>query len=150
MTETEFETMEITDDTIPNVAKATDTGKSIAGIKRWGAIVNRNLSKPGGLERRFLEDKNKGQLVVLGNLAAGDYLELAHKITYYCTDGLRTDYQYFQVIERLPNQLIVKKVDKGDVPPASEQTMPAPPSLKDYTTEQLEAELLRRKEKGEA
>lgn len=121
-----FLDLPVTDQTIVNIANAPDTTYSVRDVRRWGAIVWRDKSAPGGLGREFLKERDKGRVILIHQVKDGDFIELAEKIVTHRDRGATHQHLYFQVIERLPDRLVVKPVEATAVPPKSDQKSLAP------------------------
>lgn len=104
----------VEDGTIVNLA--TSNEKALTS-KRWIAVVTRDMSKPGTLDRQFLDaiDKlNRGRRCKLPkNIGIGTCLEMAVKDQMRA--GSRTQQLLFRVEGVHPERLIVSEIKLGDV-----------------------------------
>ena len=121
----ECQMLKIEDGTIDHPLEMPSTGYSVAQKKRWGAIVWRDKSKPGGLGRNFLENRNDGKILLIGNVKPGNYLEIAVKLETYSRYGRQAESEYLKVVEITNNEMLVLPVAKKEIPPLQEQTFPS-------------------------
>ena len=105
----------IEDGTIVNSASAS-VSVTVRNVKRWGAVVTKDLAQPGGLARKFLDSRDSGRvLLIKGVNLQGATIEMAEIFeTYRKCDG--RDYRYFFVEGVFADRLIVRQITAGEVP----------------------------------
>lgn len=113
--------LEITDATINHPVPRLETFRSVRQHKRYGAIVWRDKSKPGGLGRKFLETREHGYIVMVDQVKEGDYLELTAKIEVYATTGRQVETLYFYVVKKTASAVVVERVKKEEILPLDQQ-----------------------------
>lgn len=88
--------------------------------KNWVAIVAKNRSKPGGLERNFL-DRVRGPYVRPNGITAGTFLEFAGD--YYSCGGHRSEKRkYYKVLDVSETEIRMDscefdEIGKNGIPP---------------------------------
>jgi hypothetical protein len=100
--------VKIEDGTIPN-HKYHDHKRA----RNWVAVVQRDMSKPGGLDRQFLQ-RAPGHRVFVEGVEVGEVLEFAGD--YYSAKGSqKPDREYFLVRELTPEGMSLQPCDKDDI-----------------------------------
>lgn len=113
----EIQEVKITDGTI-NLTEALkdepSTRYSVCTHKKWGAVVHRDLSRPGGLERSFLQNNN-GRIVIK-DVDCGEFIELCDKLEAYTKRGSDEVRKYFRVVRKTKDTLFLEQKEKEDIP----------------------------------
>ena len=108
----------IEDGTIKNATSAS-VSVTQKKTKRWAALVTKDMSQPGGMDRKFLDNRDSGRVVILKdeNLE-GRCIEMAEVIDTY-TKEVGRDYKYFLVESAFVDRLYVRQIKAAEVPRAS-------------------------------
>lgn len=115
------------DGTIDHPSKLMEDGR----LKRWGAIVTKNMDKPGGLERQFLKPFANGKHILIKDQdLLGRVIELAAKLEFVTATPkswrrgpathVRHDQLLLRVEEILPDRLLCTPIELLAVPGAGE------------------------------
>ncbi|BCA80310.1 hypothetical protein [Desulfuromonas sp. AOP6] len=121
----EYMVWKIEDGTIDNPLDLLDTRYSVQSRKRWGALVWKDKSIQGGLDRSFLAKRDGGGILVVKDaVKAGDYLEMGTKIVAYSKRGNDKEVAFYKVIKMDDHEMTVLEVDKGDIPGKDDQLPP--------------------------
>ena len=132
----------IEDGTIRNTASAS-VSVTPRKTKRWAALVTKDMSQPGGLARKFLDDRDSGRVVILrGVNLEGRCIEMAEVIDTY-TKEVGRDYKYFLIESAFVDRLYVRQIKADEVPRASAPKVVAadPTSILLSTIDELRAEI---------
>ena len=113
----EYMVWKIEDGTIDNPLDLLDTRYSVQSRKRWGALVWKDKSIQGGLDRTFLGKRDGGGILVVKDaVKAGDYLEMGTKVVTYSKNGNDKEVRYYKVMQVTDHELGVMEVNKEDIP----------------------------------
>lgn len=113
----ELQVIETKDRTITNPAEAVRPTVSIREEKAWAALVWRDLSKPGGLDRDFLDSRERGHRILVEKVQAGQFIEFAHEFSAWSVKRSTRDRVYWLVHAVEPGRLIVEEVAKKAILP---------------------------------
>ena len=132
---TDNRTIQIEDGTFENPERCTHRRG-----RNWVAIVERDKSQPGGLDRCFLARAPAGRVHMAG-LDPGMWLEFAGDY-YSCGGSKRPNRKYCRIVEVTSGFLVVQDCEIGDVGKMQEAEPVNP--LAAYSDEQILAEAARR------
>lgn len=111
--------LDVVDGTVINPADQ-ESSYSVKETNRWGAVVSRDRSAIGGLNRSYLPKRDKGRVILVKNLQPGQHVEFAKHIKTYNKNGERRDYRYFLVLEVSEAELVLQQIEKGAIPGTDE------------------------------
>lgn len=136
--------IKVVDGTIENSLVAPSLSGGVAKISIWCSVVIRDRSKPGGLERNFLNrvGGQKRLFLVSDLVVVGAYIELAAKTTTHKGTS-STNQSIYKIEEILDDRLLCSEVSVEEVPAENDPAnrLDSPSSASARLIDQLKAEL---------